>query len=177
MAAKVHKTLRFDESLVKRLEALGKEGEAFSLTVNRVLAVGCDTLENVARNVEVEHADMMAEHKAEHDENTRKVITLLETENARLMAEHEADRAAIAAKDEQLAQALAKSQELTEQAHVLTRLAHERKELPPYREGEQEGTEAEGGTDEAQSGGAAPEIVAQVVPERIGFWDWFKNYR
>lgn len=159
MAAKVHKTLRLDESLVERLEALRKEGEAFSLTTNRVLAVGCDTLENVARNIEVEHADMMAGARAEHDESTQKLISLLEAENARLVAEHEADRAAMAEKDEQIAAALAKAHDLAEQAHVLTGRAQEAGRLPKPDEG----------------GGEIVDVTP--APEKIGFWDWFRNYR
>ena len=156
MAAKVHKTLRLDESLVKRIEGQRKEGEAFSLTVNRVLAVGCDTMEGVTRNINIEHADLMAERTTEHDKNTQKVISLLEAENARLLAEHEADRAAIADKDAQLATALAKAHDLAEQAHVLTGAAQVAGKLPSANDGE---------------------IVDVTPPTKIGFWDWWKNYR
>lgn len=132
MAAKVHKTLRLEESLVNRIETLRKEGEPFSLAVNRVLAVGCDTLENVARNAGTEHA----ETRAEHGESTQKIISLLEAENARLLAEHEADRAAISEKDEQLAAALTRAHDLAEQAHVLIGRGQDVKALPATGKGD-----------------------------------------
>ena len=157
MAAKVHKTLRLEESLVNRIDTLRKEGETFSLAVNRVLAVGCDTLENVTRNIEVEHADIKASHKGEHDESTKKIIELLEKDNARLIAEHENDLERIKEKDELLATALSKAHDLAEQAHVLTGAAQIAGKLP--------------GADE---GG---EIVDVAPPTKIGFWDWWKNYR
>ena len=158
MAAKVHKSLRFDNDLVERVERLKREGEPFSNAVERVLGVGCDTLENVARNETVEHAGARAAIQAEHDENTQKIIDLLEKDNARLVAEHEADRAAIADKDKQIAAALAKAHDLAEQAHVLTGRAQEAGQLPASEEG-----------------GEVLEIAP--TPERIGFWDWWKNYR
>jgi len=159
MAAKVHKSLRLDNDLVKRVEALRNENEPLSNAMCRVMAVGCDTLENVARQEHVRNAEAMAEHKAEHDENTQKIITLLEAENARLVAEHEADRAAIAEKDEQIAAALAKAHDLAEQAHVLTGRAQEAGQLPKP----------------ADDGGEI--VTVSPVPEKIGFWDWWKNYR
>ena len=156
MAAKVHKTLRLDEGLVNRITSLGKEGEAFSNTVNRVLAVGCDTLENVTRSVDLEHAEMMAEHRAEHDENTQKIIDLLEKENARLAADHEADRKAMAEKDKQLAAALEKAHELADQAHVLLGMTQESKNLPSSDEGGE---------------------VLDITPSRkvMTFGEWFKQ--
>ena len=159
MAAKVHKSLRLDDSLVKRVEALRNDNEPLSNAMCRVMAVGCDTLENVARQEHVTNADAMAAHKAEHDENTKKIIALLETENARLVAEHEADRAAIAEKDDQIAAALAKAHDLAEQAHVLTGRAQEAGQLP----------------NPADDGGEIVDV--SPVPEKIGFWDWFRNYR
>lgn len=157
MAAKVHKTLRLEENLVKRIETQRKEGEAFSLTVNRVLAVGCDTLEGVTRNIDVEHADMMTEHTKEHDKNTAKVIELLEADRARLIAEHENDLERIKEKDAQLAEALVKAHDLAEQAHVLTGAAQVAGNLPKPDEG--------------------GEIVDVKPTVKIGFWEWWKNYR
>lgn len=158
MAAKVHKSLRLDNDLVERVERLKQDGEPFSNAICRVLAVGCDSLENVARNEAVEHADARAEHKAEHDESTRKLITLLEADNARLVAEHENDLRRIEEKDRQLAAALSKAHDLAEQAHVLTGRAQEAKKLPT-----------------ANDGGEVLEVAP--APEKIGFWDWWRNYR
>ena len=160
MAAKVHKSLRLDDSLVKRVEALRNDNEPLSNAMARVMGVGCDTLENVARNEAVMNSEAMAAYKAEHDENTQKIIALLETENARLAAEHEADRKAIAEKDEQIAAALAKAHDLAEQAHVLTGRAQEAGQLPKPADDE---------------GGEIVDVTP--APAKIGFWEWWKNYR
>lgn len=159
MAAKVHKSLRLDKNLVERVERLKRDGESFSNAVERVLIVGCDSAENVTRNEVAEHAANTGVPQGEHDESTRKYITLLETENARLTAEHEADRAAIADKDEQIAAALSKAHDLAEQAHVLTGRAQELGALPSAPDND---------------GGV---LDVSPAPAKIGFWDWWRNYR
>ena len=170
MAAKVHKTLRLEESLVNRIEAQRKEGEAFSLAVNRVLAVGCDTLEGVTRNIDIEHAELMAEHaaghKAGHDENTQKLIEHMEREIKRLTAEHEADRAAIAEKDRQIADALEKAHELTDQAHTLLGMNSEVRVFPANVNKDEETTSTTSNTGTTSD--------AQPQPEKKSWWrEWF----
>ena len=157
MAAKVHKSLRLDNDLVERVERLRNEDEPFSNAMERVLIVGCDSLER-GTDDGTENTPENGVAQAEHDESTRKLIERLEADIARLEAEHEADRAAIADKDEQLARALAKAHDLAEQAHVLTGRAQEAKQLP-----------------KADEGGEVLDVTP--APEKIGFWDWFKNYR
>lgn len=166
MAAKVHKSLRLEESLVERIEAQRKEGEAFSLAVNRVLAVGCDTLEGVARNIEIEHADMMAEHAEGRDKNTQKLIEHMEREIKRLTAEHEADRAAIAEKDRQIADALKKAHELTDQAHTLLGMNSEVRVFPANVNKDEETTSTASNTGTTSD--------AQPQPEKKSWWrEWF----
>lgn len=161
MAAKVHKTLRLDNDLVERVNALKNDSETLSNAMCRVIAVGCETLERgtdentvVAQNVA----------QSDHDESTQRIIDLLAEDNARLTAEHEADRKAIAEKDEQIAAALAKAHDLAEQAHVLMGMAQKAEALPEPDEG---------GAAEAETIGAAP----RPAPAKIGFLDWWKNYR
>ena len=157
MAAKVHKSLRLESDLVERVESLKQEDEPFSNALCRVLAVGCETLER-STDYEGENTPKGSVLQVEHDESTRKLIERLEADIARLEAEHEADRAAIADKDKQLAAALTKAHDLAEQAHVLTGRAQEVKQLP-----------------KADEGGEVLDVTP--APEKIGFWDWWRNYR
>ena len=129
--------------------------------MERVLIVGCDTLERGTVCSTEEHGENTQDNsvaQVEHDESTRKLIERLEADIARLEAEHEADRATIADKDEQIARALEKAHDLAEQAHVLTGRAQEAKQLPK--------------TDE---GGEVLDVAP--VPQKIRFWDWFHNFR
>ena len=143
----VHKSLRIESSVMKRIENLTAEGESTSKAVNRVLAAGCDVLEsntgcNTESNTNVgvftranteantgEHASTNGA-QMEHGASTQRLIEYLEREIERLEAEHEADREAIIQKDEQIAQALEKAQELTEQAHVLMGMQTKTEILP-----------------------------------------------
>ena len=161
MAAKVHKSLRLDNGLVERVESLKREDEPFSNAVERVLTVGCDALERGTVCNTKEHGENTPKDgvpQLEHDESTQKLIDRLEADIARLEAEHEADRAAIADKDAQIAAALTKAHDLAEQAHVLTGRAQEVKQLP-----------------KADEGGEVLDVTP--APEKIGFWDWWRNYR
>lgn len=159
MAAKVHKSLRLDNDLVERVEKLKQDSEPFSNALCRVLAVGCECLERGTVESTSEH-DVA---QAEHDESTAKLIENFEREAERLRAEHEADKAAIADKDEQIARALAKAHELAEQAHVLVGMAQKTEALPA--------------PDEGEGGAITAEAEPKAPPAKIGFWEWFKNYR
>lgn len=160
MAAKVHKSLRLDNDLVERVDALRKRDEPLSNAMTRVMAVGCETLERGTQESTAEHAVA----QTEHDESTARLIATLEQEAERLRAEHEADKAAIAEKDEQIARALAKAHELAEQAHVLMGITQKTEALP---------APIEGGATEAAPIEAAP----KPAPAKIGFMDWWRNYR
>ena len=160
MAAKVHKSLRIDKSLVERIERLERDGEPFSSAIERVLIVGCDFLERGTNEPQQEHGVA----QAEHDENTARLIATLEREAERLRAEHEADRAAMAEKDEQIARALEKAHELAEQAHVLIGMGQKAEALPAPSEPDATDT-------------APAEAEPKPAPAKIGFWDWWKNYR
>lgn len=166
MAAKVHKSLRLDNDLVERVEKLKQDSEPFSNALCRVLTVGCEHLERGTVESTAEHVVAQSEHgvaQAEHDESTAKLIENLEREAERLRAEHEADKAAIADKDEQIARALAKAHELAEQAHVLVGMAQKTEALPA--------------PDEGEGGAITAEAEPKAPPAKIGFWEWFKNYR
>ena len=162
MGGKVHKSLRLEKDLIERVSALRGDGEALSNAMERIMAVGCETLERGTGESTAEHAVAQPVAQPEHDEITARLIGTLEAENARLTAEHEADKAAIAEKDAQIAAALEKAHELAEQAHVLVGMAQKAEALPAPAEP----TEA-----------APPEAEPRQAPAKIGFWDWFKNYR
>lgn len=140
MVAKPQRSIRFDNEAYNGLLRVQLPNENFTATVNRVLIAGVDAIErelqqkpDEAQNETQTNPDEM---QTGHDDPLSRYIQRLEDENARLIAEHEADRAAIAEKDKQIAQALSKSFELTEQANVLARITHE-KTLPATTAGEE----------------------------------------
>ena len=155
MAAKVHKSLRFESSLVARVELLRQPDENFKDAVNRILEVGARVLENGTQTETAAYAEAKAKAQAEYDEKNEKIISLLEAENARLLADHEADRAAIAEKDRQIAAALEKAHDLADQSHVLIGM-----------------TQAKQITD----GGEVLEVSAANEPAKGGFWGWVKKH-
>lgn len=137
--AKVHKSIRFDYALYERVENLRLPDENFTDAINRILEAGVCALDSARKldtnglyentaNAEA-HAKAQSELQVEHDENTKKIITMLEEENARLIAEHEADRVALADKDALIAEALHKAHELTENSQVLVGISHEAKRI------------------------------------------------
>ena len=126
MGTKVHKSLRIDSDLVKRIELLKLNDEPLSSTMCRVMEVGCDTLEHTPGNTK---------KSDEHDANTRKIIALLEAENARLVATNEVYTKAIADKDKQIVAALERAHELADQSHVLLGMAQENQRIANADEG------------------------------------------
>lgn len=160
MAAKVHKSLRLDNDLVERVDALRESDEPLSNAMARVMAVGCETLERGTHESTAERAVAQTEHA----ESTARLIATLEQEAERLRAEHEADRAAIAEKDEQIAAALAKAHELAHQAHVLMGMEKTAEALPAPGEA-------------GATGDAATDTEPKPAPAKIGFLDWWRNYR
>lgn len=154
MAAKIHKSLRLDSDLVERVKALRIGDEPLSNAMCRVMAVGCDTLEGVALDTTIYHA----RNTPESDIYTAKLINHLEGENERLLKQLEESTSRIAEKDKQLAAALMKAHDLAEQAHILM--------------GRSQETGHSTATDDNS------EIVTvNPIKEKIGFWDWFNNYR
>ncbi len=153
MGAKVHRSLRIESDLAERIERLRKDNETITHAMSRVMAVGCDTLEGIAQETRLETASERLKHNA----TTEKLITMLEDDKKRLIAEVDGYKEIVAEKDKQIAAALAKAHDLTEQAHVLTGAAQVTGKLPS-----------------ADDGG---EIVDVTPPVKIGFWEWWKNYR
>lgn len=136
----VHKSIRLNDSLMKRIDGLISDGETQAETIRRVLVVGCDVLES-GREGNTDGAQQGTDEstntrraqvgaRVARDESTQRLIEYLEREIERLEAEHKADREAIAQKDEQIAQALEKAHELTEQAHVLMGMQTKTEILP-----------------------------------------------
>lgn len=158
MGAKVHKSLRLDNDLVERVERLRNDNEPLSNAMCRVMAVGCDTLEGVAREARAEQVETRNGAREKHDETTERLIKLLEDDKARLIGEVEGYKAAIAEKDAQIAAALEKAHELADQSHVLIGMTQQARELPS-----------------PEDGGEVLDVTP--TPAKIGFWEWFKNYR
>ena len=162
MGAKVHKSLRFESALVDRVERLRQPGENFTNAVNRILEVGARVLENGTQTETAAHVEAQAKAQAEYDEKNEKIISLLEAENARLLADHEADRAAIAEKDRQLAEAMERAHALAEKAHDLADQSHVLIGM----------TQAKQITD----GGEVLDVTQANEPEKGGFWGWVKRH-
>ena len=159
MAAKVHKSLRLDETLINRVEALKEDTEPVSNTFVRVLEAGCDALERGTDNPETWHdVAQPAADGGTPDDTAQKMIELLQSERDRLIAEHEQDKTVIAEKDRLIAQALDRAQTLASQAHLLV--------------GVSQGAKVDDDT-------PTPSIidVEPPKPRKISFMDWWRNYR
>lgn len=141
MVAKPQRSIRFDNEAYNGLLRVQLPDENFTATVNRVLLVGVDAIERESRK-EPDEAQNEAqanpnESQTGHDDPLSRYIQRLEDENARLMAEHEADRAAIAEKDKQIYEALARAQELASQSNAVALAAQDAKRIPATTAGEE----------------------------------------
>lgn len=159
MAAKVHKSLRLDETLINRVEALKADTEPVSNTFVRVLEAGCDALERGTDTAETWHdVAQPAADGGTPDDTAQKMIELLQADRDRLIAEHEQDKAVIAEKDRLIAQALDRAQTLASQAHLLVGATHNAK--------------ADDDTPKTDIIDLDP-----PKPRKISFMDWWRNYR
>ena len=153
MGAKVHKSLRIDKELVDRMERLRDNDEPLTHTMNRVMSVGCDTLEGIAQESRLEHASA----RLKHDATTEKLITMLEEDKKRLITEVDEYKEIVTDKDRQIAAALEKAHELADQSHVLLGMTQKANELP----------NTEGGD----------VLDVTPIPEKISFREWWSKYR
>ena len=117
--ARAQKSLRVDGNLYERIRSLKEPGETEAELLNRIIAVGCDAVENEEYGADYVEAAFMNERlealQARHDE---------------LLARHEEDKRALAEKDRQLAKVLDRTLELIEQSHVLVRMVAQGEEQP-----------------------------------------------
>lgn len=134
MAAKPQRSVRFDNEAYDGVLRVRQPDENFTAAVNRVLLVGIKAIEGESQT---KYGESQNEAQAGHGATQTKYsdglqlyIKRLEDENARLIAEHEADRAAIAGKDAEIAEALHRAHDLAEQSNYVALSAHESKRIP-----------------------------------------------
>ena len=189
MAAKPQRSIRFEDEAYNGVLRVQLPNENFTATVNRVLLVGVNAIERETQ-AKPEEFKFEAQTKpdvtqAGYDGAMARYVQRLEDENARLIAEHEADRAAIAEKDKQLAQALSKSFELAEQANVLARISHEKAlpatttgdEIAVVMDGEQIAQETTGEPTQEQTDEAPAQVETPVEqPKKPSLWERILGY-
>lgn len=134
MAAKPQRSIRFDDEAYNGVLRVQLPDENFTATVNRVLIAGVGAIESEtqAKREEAKSETQAGRDETQvgYDERDARYIKRLEEENARLIAEHEADRAAIAIKDKQIAEALTRAHDLASQSNAVALAAQERKQIP-----------------------------------------------
>lgn len=189
MAAKPQRSIRFDNEAYNGLLRVQLPNENFTATVNRVLLAGVDAIERELRQKPDEAQNEAQANPNEtqtgHDDPLTRYIKTLEEHNKYLIAEHEADRAAIAEKDKQIAQALNKSFELAEQANVLARITHEKAlpatttgdEIAVVMDGEQIAQETTDKPTQEQTDEAPEQVETPVEqPKKRSLWERIAGY-